>query len=153
MPLPPSLEKTNVNSMLSLNNCQLLSLTTRKCRQCLFQQEDGDEKGLPLFKTNVENVQNNWNAKKISWEHGGEDGLELRAIIIPVHRRCEDNQVLLIMFSTAQHDGLEVFYNQTLLELGFINNTAERKKLVTSSYQNKLAKAIADGIEEYFERF
>ncbi|WP_449598715.1 N-acetylmuramoyl-L-alanine amidase [Niallia sp. Marseille-Q9988] len=41
----------------------------------------------------------------------------------------------------------------TLLELGFINNTAERKKLVTSSYQNKLAKAIADGIEEYFERF
>jgi uncharacterized protein YjdB len=41
----------------------------------------------------------------------------------------------------------------TLLELGFINNTAERKKLVTSSYQNKLAKAITDGIEEYFERF
>ncbi|MGO5013622.1 N-acetylmuramoyl-L-alanine amidase [Niallia sp. Sow4_A1] len=48
---------------------------------------------------------------------------------------------------------MEVFYNQTLLELGFINNTAERKKLVTSSYQNKLAKAITDGIEEYFERF
>jgi len=41
----------------------------------------------------------------------------------------------------------------TVLELGFINNTAERKKLVTSSYQNKLAKAITDGIEEYFERF
>ncbi|WP_312098342.1 N-acetylmuramoyl-L-alanine amidase [Niallia sp.] len=41
----------------------------------------------------------------------------------------------------------------TLLELGFINNPTERKKLVTSSYQNKTAKAIADGIEAYFKRF
>lgn len=38
----------------------------------------------------------------------------------------------------------------TLIELGFINNTKERQKLVTSSYQQKLAKAIADGIDEYF---
>ena len=38
----------------------------------------------------------------------------------------------------------------TLLELGFINNSSERQKLVTDSYQNKLAKAIADGIDEYF---
>ena len=38
----------------------------------------------------------------------------------------------------------------TLLELGFINNASERQKLVTDSYQNKLAKAIADGIDEYF---
>ncbi|WP_053215696.1 N-acetylmuramoyl-L-alanine amidase [Niallia circulans] len=41
----------------------------------------------------------------------------------------------------------------TLLELGFINNPTERQKLVSSSYQDKTAKAIADGIEEYFKRF
>ena len=39
----------------------------------------------------------------------------------------------------------------TLLELGFINNQSERQKLVTDSYQNILAKAIADGIDEYFK--
>ncbi|WP_052352972.1 N-acetylmuramoyl-L-alanine amidase [Neobacillus dielmonensis] len=39
----------------------------------------------------------------------------------------------------------------TLLELGFINNASERQKLATDSYQNKLAKAIADGIDEYFK--
>jgi N-acetylmuramoyl-L-alanine amidase len=38
----------------------------------------------------------------------------------------------------------------SLLELGFINNPSERQKLVTDSYQNSLAKAIADGIDEYF---
>lgn len=38
----------------------------------------------------------------------------------------------------------------SLLELGFINNPSERQKLVTDSYQNALAKAIADGIDEYF---
>ena len=38
----------------------------------------------------------------------------------------------------------------TLVELGFINNSTERQKLVTDSYQNTLAKAIADGIDEYF---
>lgn len=38
----------------------------------------------------------------------------------------------------------------TLLELGFISNDGERQKLVTDSYQNTLAKAIADGIDEYF---
>lgn len=41
----------------------------------------------------------------------------------------------------------------TLLELGFITNSSERSKLVTSSYQNKLARAIADGIEEYFKYY
>lgn len=39
----------------------------------------------------------------------------------------------------------------TLLEMGFINNSSERQKLVTDSYQNKLAKAIADGIDAYFK--
>ncbi|PLR91229.1 N-acetylmuramoyl-L-alanine amidase [Bacillus sp. T33-2] len=38
----------------------------------------------------------------------------------------------------------------TLLELGFINNSNERQNLVTDSYQNILAQAIADGIEMYF---
>ena len=38
----------------------------------------------------------------------------------------------------------------TLLEMGFINNSSERQKLFTDSYQNKIAKAIADGIHEYF---
>lgn len=38
----------------------------------------------------------------------------------------------------------------TLLELGYINNTHDRNKLVTDSYQNTLAKAIADGVENYF---
>ena len=41
----------------------------------------------------------------------------------------------------------------TLLELGFIDNTSERQKLVTDSYQNKLARAIADGIDEYFNMY
>ncbi|WP_193224464.1 N-acetylmuramoyl-L-alanine amidase [Bacillus sp. B1-b2] len=36
-----------------------------------------------------------------------------------------------------------------LLELGFVSNSSELAKLVTSSYQDKLAKAIADGITEY----
>ncbi|GIN58789.1 hypothetical protein J8TS2_31080 [Lederbergia ruris] len=39
----------------------------------------------------------------------------------------------------------------TLLELGYINNASERIKLVTNSYQNKLAKAIADGVDQYFK--
>jgi N-acetylmuramoyl-L-alanine amidase len=38
----------------------------------------------------------------------------------------------------------------TLLEMGFINNTSEREKLVTDSYQNIIAQAIADGIDMYF---
>lgn len=39
----------------------------------------------------------------------------------------------------------------TLLEIGFINNPNERQKLVTHSYQNKLALAIAEGIDQYFK--
>lgn len=41
----------------------------------------------------------------------------------------------------------------TLLELGFINNASDRQKLFTDSYQNTLAKAIADGIDEYFRKY
>lgn len=39
----------------------------------------------------------------------------------------------------------------TLIEMGFINNPGDRQKLVTAFYQNQLAKAIADGITEYFQ--
>lgn len=39
----------------------------------------------------------------------------------------------------------------TLLELGFINNASERQKLFRDDYQNQLAKAIADGIDEFFK--
>ncbi|MEH7276219.1 N-acetylmuramoyl-L-alanine amidase, partial [Neobacillus vireti] len=39
----------------------------------------------------------------------------------------------------------------TLVEMGFINNSSDRQKLFTDSYQNKLAQAIADGIVEYFK--
>lgn len=38
----------------------------------------------------------------------------------------------------------------TLLEIGFINNDQERRKLVTDAYQSTLARAIADGIDKYF---
>jgi N-acetylmuramoyl-L-alanine amidase len=37
-----------------------------------------------------------------------------------------------------------------LTEIGFIDNTAERQKLITDSYQNTLATAIANGIDRYF---
>jgi uncharacterized protein YjdB len=38
----------------------------------------------------------------------------------------------------------------TLIEIGFINNASDRQKLVSDSYQNILAQAIADGIDQYF---
>lgn len=37
----------------------------------------------------------------------------------------------------------------SLLEMGFINNFSERQSLFKDSYQNQIAKAIADGIHEY----
>lgn len=39
----------------------------------------------------------------------------------------------------------------SLVELGFITNPNERAKLNNNSYQNKLAQAIARGIENYFK--
>lgn len=38
-----------------------------------------------------------------------------------------------------------------LLELGFMSNKTELNKLTTNSYQNKLAKAVVDGIDSYFK--
>ena len=39
-----------------------------------------------------------------------------------------------------------------LLELGFMTNKKERKKIVTEDYQDKLAKAIASGIIKYINQ-
>ncbi len=39
----------------------------------------------------------------------------------------------------------------TLLELGFISNAKEEKLMKSNWYINKLAKSIAEGIEDYFE--
>ncbi|MBU8914767.1 N-acetylmuramoyl-L-alanine amidase [Bacillus sp. FJAT-29953] len=41
----------------------------------------------------------------------------------------------------------------TLIEIGFINNSSERQKLFTESYQNILGKAIADAIDDYFKTY
>ncbi|MBD1221408.1 N-acetylmuramoyl-L-alanine amidase [Virgibacillus halodenitrificans] len=38
-----------------------------------------------------------------------------------------------------------------LLELGFISNPIECLNLISNSYQDKLAKSIADGIDQYFK--
>lgn len=39
-----------------------------------------------------------------------------------------------------------------LAELGFMTNSTERKKLASSSYQDKLAKSLAKGIIKYLEK-
>jgi N-acetylmuramoyl-L-alanine amidase len=41
----------------------------------------------------------------------------------------------------------------TLLEVGYISNPSERQNLISDSYQNILAKAIADGIDQYFRSY
>lgn len=38
-----------------------------------------------------------------------------------------------------------------IVECGFLTNNAEREKLLSKSYQEKLAKAIVAGIEQFFE--
>lgn len=40
-----------------------------------------------------------------------------------------------------------------LIEMGFMTNKDELRKLTSYSYQNKLAKAIAEGIIEYLEKY
>jgi len=37
-----------------------------------------------------------------------------------------------------------------LVEVGFISNKAEAKRLVSTKYQKRLAMGLADGIERYF---
>lgn len=38
----------------------------------------------------------------------------------------------------------------TLIEMGFMSNSTEDKKMQKKSFQNKMAKGIADGIDAYF---
>ena len=45
-----------------------------------------------------------------------------------------------------------VMMPSVLVELGFITNRREAKKLANPSYQRKLARAIASGIEEYISK-
>jgi len=40
-----------------------------------------------------------------------------------------------------------------LVEVGFISNTAEAKRLKDSSYREQLAKAIAEGIISYKKKY
>lgn len=40
-----------------------------------------------------------------------------------------------------------------LIECGFLSNANERGQLKSSKYQKKLAKAIGNGIEDYFQQF
>ena len=40
-----------------------------------------------------------------------------------------------------------------IVECGFISNEVEEQKLLAPSYQLKLAKAIADGTQEYFKKY
>ena len=40
-----------------------------------------------------------------------------------------------------------------LIECGFLSNANERGQLKSSKYQKKLAKAIENGIEDYFQQF
>lgn len=39
-----------------------------------------------------------------------------------------------------------------LMEVGYMSNTRERNLLVTDSYQDKIAKSLADGIVKYFQK-
>ncbi len=40
----------------------------------------------------------------------------------------------------------------TIVEMGFMSNPEEDRKLVSESYQEKLAKGIAEGVDQYFKQ-
>ena len=40
-----------------------------------------------------------------------------------------------------------------LVELGFITNTEDERRLTSSKEQKRIASAIADAIEEYFDYY
>lgn len=59
-----------------------------------------------------------------------------------------DRNIKLIPSETYMYKRLNV--RGVLIECGFLSNASERKKLNTPSYQQQLAKAIAEGVIVYF---
>jgi N-acetylmuramoyl-L-alanine amidase len=39
-----------------------------------------------------------------------------------------------------------------LIEMGYLTNPVEAKRLFNSDYQNRIARGIAKGIDEYFRK-
>jgi N-acetylmuramoyl-L-alanine amidase len=39
----------------------------------------------------------------------------------------------------------------TIVEMGFMSNEEEDRKIATDDYQSKLAQGIANGVDKYFE--
>lgn len=60
----------------------------------------------------------------------------------------ENREVKVIPDNTYMYDKINV--KGVLIECGFISNQKERSKLITSSYQESLAKSIVKGIIKYF---
>ncbi|MGI6451287.1 MAG: N-acetylmuramoyl-L-alanine amidase family protein [Desulfitobacteriia bacterium] len=47
----------------------------------------------------------------------------------------------------------EVLIPSCLVEVGYLSNAEEREKMTTAAYREKIAQGIADGIEQYFQKF
>lgn len=63
-------------------------------------------------------------------------------------KRTYHNRIHQAPFYVVKHTQMP----SILVELGFISNNTEARKLVNASYQNKLAKGILKGVKNYFAR-
>ena len=63
-------------------------------------------------------------------------------------KRTYHNRIHQAPFYVVKHTQMP----SILVELGFISNNAEARKLVNASYQNKLARGVLKGIKNYFNR-